>query len=130
MHINQNVQHPLPTLPLYLSHVAAGFPSPADDYIERRLDLQEYLVSHPAATFYLKAGADCPAAGVRAGDMLVIDRSLKPTPGRVAVVVLEGSLKVAILPKAAESLEVWGVVKFIIHPTAGQTGEPWHVRAD
>lgn len=120
------MQSPLPTLPLYSCHVAAGFPSPADDYIERRLNLQEYLVTHPAATFYLKAGAACPAAGVRAGDLLVVDRSLKPSPGQVAVVVLEGGLKVAVLPKAAEALEVWGVVKFVIHPTVGAG----HVRAD
>lgn len=117
----------LPTLPLYLCHVRAGFPSPADDYIERRLNLQEYLVSHPAATFYLKAGADAPAAGVRKGDMLVVDRSLTPKAGRVAVVVSEGRLRVVVLPKKPEELEVWGVVKFVIHPTVG---EPSHVRAD
>jgi DNA polymerase V len=107
--------------PLFIGRVQAGFPSPADDYIEARLNLQDVLVSHPAATFYLKAGADCPAAGVRQGDVLVVDRSVKPKAGRVGVVVQAGELKVQLIPaQSAQSLEVWGVVTFVIHPTMGQ----------
>ncbi len=117
----------LPYCPLFIGRVQAGFPSPADDYIERRLNLQEYLVTHPAATFYLKAGADCVEAGVRKGDMLVVDRSLAPKAGRVAVVVSEGKLRVRILPQKADELEVWGIVSFIIHPAARGHG---HVCAD
>jgi DNA polymerase V len=109
----------LPYCPLFIGRVQAGFPSPADDYIERRLNLQEYLVTHPAATFYLKAGADCPAAGVRKGDMLVVDRSLSPKAGAVVVAVTHGDLRVQLMPvQSDEALEVWGVVSFIIHPTA------------
>jgi DNA polymerase V len=109
---------PQPTLPLYGSRIRAGFPSPADDYIEARLNLQEVLATHPAATFYLKAGTDCPSAGVRQGDVLVVDRSVKAKAGRVAVVVGEGAMRVQVIPfRSAQPLEVWGIVTFIIHPT-------------
>ena len=109
---------PLTYCPLFIGRVQAGFPSPADDYIEARLNLQDVLVTHPAATFYLKAGADCPEAGVRKGDVLVVDRSVKPRSGSVVVAVSRGELKVQVVPpRSAQPLEVWGVITFIIHPT-------------
>ncbi len=66
-------------LPLFTSKVAAGFPSPADDYIERSLDLNELLIQHPAATFFaLAQGVSMIAAGIYPNDILVIDRSIEP----------------------------------------------------
>lgn len=115
---------PLTYCPLFIGQVPAGFPSPADDYIERRLNLQEYLVSHPAATFYLKAGTTYPTAGIKKGDLLVVDRSLTPSKGRIAVIIDEGNFKIAIIPQQSSQFEVWGVVKFIIHSTL----EDSHVR--
>lgn len=109
---------PLSYCPLFIGRVQAGFPSPADDYIEARLNLQDVLVTHPAATFYMKAGADCPEAGVHKGDILVVDRSVKPKAGAVVVAVNEGQLRVQIIPThSAQPLEVWGVITFIIHST-------------
>ncbi len=68
-HANRSV-----SLPLYLSTVAAGFPSPADDYLERRLDINEYLIRNPAATFLVRASGDSMKdAGILDGDMLVVD---------------------------------------------------------
>ena len=116
----------LPTLPLFISRVSAGFPSPADDYIERRLNLEEYLVSHPAATFYLKAGRPYPALNILADDLLVVDRSITPKAGHVVVVVESGELRMALIPPKSPELEVWGVVRFVIHSMVGIS----HVRAD
>ncbi len=66
-------------LPLYSSKVQAGFPSPGDDHIEMHLDLNEYLVQHPAATFLVRATGDSmEGAGIYEGDILVVDRSLEP----------------------------------------------------
>ncbi len=63
--------------PLYSSKVRAGFPSPADDYIERYLDLNEFLVRHPAGTFFVRASGDSMTdAGIHNGDLLIVDRSL------------------------------------------------------
>ncbi len=67
---------PLP-LPLYTTSVQAGFPSPAEDYLDKTLDLNELLISHPAATFFVRvAGDSMKNAGIFSGDTLVVDRSL------------------------------------------------------
>ena len=64
-------------LPLYLSPVKAGFPSPAEDYVDRKLDLHEYLVHNRAATFFLRAQGDSMlGAGIHDGDLLIVDRSV------------------------------------------------------
>ena len=63
-------------IPLFLSPVAAGFPSPATDYIEKNLDLNEHLIKHPAATFFVTvSGNSMTGAGIFSGDLLVVDRS-------------------------------------------------------
>jgi DNA polymerase V len=109
---------PLSYCPLFIGRVQAGFPSPADDYIESRINLHEVLVTHPAETFYLKAGTDCEAAGVHKGDVLVVDRSVQPKTGRVAIMVEGGALRVQLIPaQSVQPLELWGVVTFIIRPT-------------
>ena len=81
--------------PLYLERISAGFPSPADDYIETALDLNTYLVRNPAATFMVRVSGDSMSgAGIHDGDILVVDRSEEPVPGRIVVAVLDGELTV------------------------------------
>ncbi|HEX2549637.1 MAG TPA: S24 family peptidase, partial [Gammaproteobacteria bacterium] len=66
-------------IPLYSSKVAAGFPSPADDHVESHLDLNEHLVKHPAATFFVKVTGDSMVdANIHENDILIVDRSLTP----------------------------------------------------
>jgi DNA polymerase V len=128
---------PVLALPLFTGKVTAGFPSPADDYIERSLDLNELLVQKPAATFFARAqGESMLGAGIHPNDILVIDRSLEPVPGKIVVCALNGELVVKRLKRQNdhwvlasensaypdiviwEELEmvIWGVVTSVIHP--------------
>ena len=122
--------------PLYVCHVKAGFPSPADDYIESYLDLNAHLIQHPAATFFVKASGDSMAgAGIRSGDMLIVDRSLDATHGKIVIAAIDGELTVKRLSRLAGSVQllpenkqyqpiditdrnelvIWGVVTYVIH---------------
>lgn len=122
--------------PLYATKVAAGFPSPADDHIEAKLDLNQYLVKHPAATFFVRVeGESMLGAGIYPNDILVVDRSLKPSNGKVVVAVINGELTVkrlkvgkGTLTLLAENVQypsihiteemnfsIWGVVTNVIH---------------
>lgn len=118
--------------PLFLSQVAAGFPSPADDHIEQRLDLNQYMIQHDAATYFVRVKGDSMVdAGIRDNDVLVVDRSITARPGCIVVAVVNGELTVKILGKSQSgqpiltpantnytaieiqegmSFEVWGVV--------------------
>lgn len=72
--------------PLLAARVAAGFPSPADDYLERRMDLNEHLIRHPAATFFVRvAGDSMKGAGIFDGDLLIVDRAAEVTSGCIVV---------------------------------------------
>lgn len=123
-------------LPIFLGRLPAGFPSPADDYLEGKLDLNRHLIKHPAATFFVRVTGDSMiGAGIHSGDLLVVDRSLEPTDKNVVVAVLDGELTVKRLSKqneilrllpenanyrpieitANQSLEIWGVVTSVIH---------------
>jgi DNA polymerase V len=123
-------------LPLYLAPVQAGFPSPADDYIDRKLDLNDHLIKHPAATFFLRAtGESMRDAGISPGDILVVDRAVEARHGHVVVAALDGELTVKRLRRTDgrlflvpdnpdfapleispdASLTIWGVVTYIIH---------------
>jgi DNA polymerase V len=123
-------------LPLYLSPVAAGFPSPAEDYLDRKLDLHEYLIRNHAATFFLRASGDSMLqAGIQDGDLLVVDRSLTPGSGSVVIAAVEGELTVKYLSRREgrvwlvpandeypeldisdqEDAVIWGVVTYAIH---------------
>ena len=74
-------------------HATSGFPSPAEDVAERSLDLQALVVRRPAATFFLRMRGDAmQRAGVFAGDILVVDRSLRPTARRLIVLAVAGEL--------------------------------------
>lgn len=123
--------------PLFLSRIPAGFPSPADDYVEDCIDLNDHLVKHPAATFFLRVrGHSMTGAGIFDNDLVVVDRSLEPVSGAVVIAVLDGELTVkrlARLPDGAvelrpehpdfavirltewHELNIWGVVTDVIH---------------
>ncbi len=125
------------SLPLFSGKVAAGFPSPADDYVEKTLDLNELLVKKPAATFFARAqGESMLGAGIHPNDILVVDRSIEPVPGKIVVCALNGELVVKRLKRGADQwilasenpfypdirlnedldMVVWGVVTNVIHP--------------
>jgi len=123
-------------LPVFLGRLAAGFPSPADDYIEGRLDLNRHLIKHPAATFFVRVSGDSMIdAGIHSSDLLVVDRSLDSVDDNVIVAALDGELTVKRLFKRGEILrllpanpnyqpieirtqqtfEIFGVVTNVIH---------------
>jgi len=82
-------------IPLFAAGVPAGFPSPADDYIDRHLDLHEHLIEHPAATFYVRASGDSMVgAGIHDGDLLIVDRAVEPRDGHIVIAVVHGELTV------------------------------------
>ncbi len=122
--------------PLFACSVSAGFPSPAEDYIEGKLDLNELMVANPSATFFVRvAGDSMIGVGIHHNDILVVDRSLEPTSGKVVIAVVNGELTVKRLVKNGESVclkaespdypdihmaegttcEIWGVVSFVVH---------------
>jgi DNA polymerase V len=122
--------------PLFSSGVSAGFPSPADDYIDRELDLNEYLIANPVATFFVRvAGDSMIGAGINHDDILIVDRSIEPVSGKIVIAIVDGELTVKRLVKTGDScllvaenplyphteikkemeLEVWGVVTCAIH---------------
>ena len=123
-------------LPIFLGRLPAGFPSPADDYLEGKLDLNRHLIKHPAATFFVRVTGDSMiGAGIHSGDLLVVDRSLEPADKHVVVAVLDGELTVKrlfkqngvlrLLPEnlnyqpieitPQQTIEIWGVVTSVIH---------------
>lgn len=123
-------------LPLFASQISAGFPSPADDYVEKKLDLNELLIRNKDATFFLKvAGDSMLGAGIHNGDMIIVDRSLSAQHKQIVVAVLDGDIVVKRLLQvndkvslAAENpdyqpieitpdadFQVWGVVTCVIH---------------
>lgn len=123
-------------IPLSLESVACGFPSPAEDYIERGLDLHEHVVSRPASTFFVRAiGDSMTGSGIFPGDILVVDRAIHAVPGRIVIAVVNGELTVKRLVRDAQGLHLraenpsfppihltgeddvrlWGVVTFSVH---------------
>ena len=123
-------------LPLACTAIAAGFPSPAEEYLDLALDLNKELVKHPAATLYARVkGGSMVDAGIQDGDLLVIDKALEPKEGSIAVCYLDGEFTVKrlavqqnglyLMPanqefkpiKITEENEflVWGLVAYVIH---------------
>lgn len=122
-------------MPLFADAVPAGFPSPATDYCERKLDLNELCIQHPAATYFVRAQGDSMIeAGIFPGDVLVVDRSLGASHGDIVIACVNGELMVKRLemepklrlvamnrrhapielPDEAD-LEVFGVATTVIH---------------
>ena len=81
-------------LPLYLCRVPAGFPSPADDYVEQGIDLNDWLVRNRLATYIVCVEGDSMADEIRSGDRLIVDRSLEPRHGDVVVACVDGDMTV------------------------------------
>jgi DNA polymerase V len=85
-------------LPLFGVSIAAGFPSPADDYIAQSLDLNQHLIAHPSATYFLRASGDSMKdVGIYSGDILIVDYSLQARHGDVVIAALDGSLTCKLL---------------------------------
>lgn len=124
------------SVPLYLSRVRAGFPSPADDYIDQEIDLNRQLIKNPLATFIVYAEGDSMIGeGIYSGDALIVDRSLTPRHESVVIACVEGELTVkklvyqdgkpylvaanpgypAIEIREGDELIIWGVVTKNIH---------------
>jgi DNA polymerase V len=72
--------------PLVVARVSAGFPSPAEDWIEGRLDLNRHLIKHPSATFYMRVIGDSMSDEIREGDILVVDRAAEAEDGDIVIV--------------------------------------------
>ncbi len=125
-----------PPLPLFTCGVSAGFPSPAEDHIDRKLDLNELLIPHPTSTFFVRVSGDSMTnAGINNGDILVVDRSIEAVSGKIIIAVINGELTVKRLVKtdttcrlvaenpvyspivitAETDFSVWGVVTSVIH---------------
>lgn len=85
-------------IPLYIHKIPAGFPSPADDYKEGALSLDEHLIEHPSATFLAKAsGESMQGLGIFDQDLLIVDRALEAIHGDVVVVAIDGELTCKML---------------------------------
>ncbi len=135
--LSRPIEHVAPSfLPFFEADIPAGFPSPAEDYIEQQLDLHQHLVKHPAATFFVKVSGDSmQGAGIFSGDLLIVDRSLPPLNGKIVVAILNGEFTVKRLRIHGKKIwllaenptyppisvgeenefQVWGVVTYVIH---------------
>lgn len=83
---------------------AAGFPSPADDFIEGQIDLAEYLIQHPASTFVMKVSGDSmTGAGIHNGDYVLVDRSIEPADGKIVVCIIDDELTIKRLVRLADN---------------------------
>ncbi len=123
-------------LPLFATQIKAGFPSPADDFMEERLDLNEHLIQHPAATFFVRVDGDSMiGSGMHRGDILIVDRSLEPLNGQIVIACIDGAFTVkririssgkillepdnplfpSIPVEPLSDFQVWGVVTYVIH---------------
>lgn len=92
-------------LPLFLSRVPAGFPSPADDFSEDKLDLNQHLIKHPSATFFCRvSGHSMKDLGIFDGDLLVVDRALTPQQDDVVLAAVDGELTCKLLDKNNQQL--------------------------
>ena len=123
-------------IPLYNYSISAGFPSPADDHLEKNLDLNEYLIKNQTSTFFVRVQGDSMVgAGINSNDILIVDRSLEISNGKIIIAVLYGELTVKRLRlsknemwldadnnkfdpiKVTEEMNfhVWGIATNVIH---------------
>ncbi len=123
-------------IPFFCDLITAGFPSPADDYSDKTLDFNEYLIANKTASFVVRVQGDSMiGAGIHSGDLLIVDRSVKPANNSVIVAIVNGEFTVKRLVKEKGlyylypentdypilkiteemNFQVWGVVSFNIH---------------
>ena len=121
---------------LYLNSVCAGFPSPANDYLEGEIDLNRYLIKNPLATFIVKSQGNCMLqAGIHSGDLLIVDRSIKPKNNSIVIASIDGDLTVKRIKVSGKNfflnsdnkdygnvkinnesdIFIWGIVTKVIH---------------
>ena len=121
---------------LYLNSVCAGFPSPANDYLEGEIDLNRYLIRNPLATFIVKSQGNCLLqAGIYSGDLLIVDRSIKPKNNSIVIASINGELTVKQIKISGKNflltsdnknygnlkinnesdIFIWGIVTKVIH---------------
>lgn len=129
----------VPGWPLLAQPVPAGFPSPATDYVEERLSLDEHLIEHPEATFFVRVRGDSmTGVGIHDGDLLLVDRAVTPADRSVVIAVVDGQFAVKqvcrvphgvllrstgsghgdILVGKDQELAIWGVVRWSLHEVA------------
>ena len=123
-------------IPLASETISAGFPSPAEDYIEPGIDLNQYLIRNPISTFFLRvSGNSMTKAGIYNNDLLIIDRNINPNPGHIVVALLDGEFTLKRLIKNKDNyylkadkenypainlyeyvdIQIWGVAIYSIH---------------
>ncbi|WP_288250492.1 LexA family transcriptional regulator [uncultured Prochlorococcus sp.] len=123
-------------IPLLNDSVSAGFPSPADDYTEENIDLNEHLISNPFSTFFLKVKGDSMInAGIKDKDLIIVDKSLIAKPGNIVIAMIDGEFTIKRLSIKNDELylkaenhnypdfsfknhidvQIWGVVIYSIH---------------
>lgn len=122
--------------PLFAARISAGFPSPAEDWVEGRLDLNRHLIKHPASTFYMRVIGDSMDDAIKDGDILIVDRACEAEHGDIVVVRIFNDLtvkelsiedgKIRLLAKNESyppieiteemDFEVWGKVLWSLRP--------------
>ena len=123
-------------IPLLNDSVSAGFPSPADDYTEENIDLNEHLISNPFSTFFLRVKGDSMInAGIKDKDLIIVDKSLIAKPGDIVIAMIDGEFTIKRLSIKNDELylkaenhnypdfrfknhidvQIWGVVIYSIH---------------
>ena len=124
------------SIPLLVNSVSAGFPSPADDYTEQNIDLNEHLIRNPFSTFFLKVqGHSMINSGIQDQDLIIVDKSLIAKTGDIVIAMVDGSFTIKRLDKKNNELylksenhnypdinfknhvdiQIWGVVTYSIH---------------
>jgi len=123
-------------IPLLSDSISAGFPSPADDYTEENIDLNDYLISNPFSTFFLRVKGDSMInAGIKNNDLIIVDKSLNAKPGNIIIAMIDGEFTIKRLSRKDNELylkaenknypdfkfknhidiQIWGVVIYSIH---------------
>lgn len=123
-------------LPLMSSTISAGFPSPADDFIENQVDIFDRIIKHPSSTFLVRArGNSMTNKGIQDEDILVVDKSLKPENNSIVIAYIDGEFTVKRFVKEKEKVIlypansnykpikvdsdsdflIWGVVTYVLH---------------
>ena len=122
-------------LPLFLSRIKAGFPSPAEDFMENKMNLNDYVIKNPHSSYLVKVSGDSMiGAGIFDGDILVVDRSVSATNNRIVIAMIDGdflvkrlriynnayyliaeSSRYAPIEVKDKELTIWGVVTYSIH---------------
>ena len=122
--------------PLFAKSISAGFPSPANDYIEKKLDLNEHLIENPSSTFYMRvSGNSMNDAFIYNEDIVIVDRSLNVKNNNIVIAVINGEMTIKrfintngttfltpenkkypkIEIKENDDFSIWGIVTYIIH---------------